>query len=168
MKDLIYSKIKKGLYAIEEDGRVWSYFAKKYMKTNLDKDGYLTLSLKNDRGGYSKFGIHRLLMIAYQPIENMEEMSVNHIDGNKLNNTLENLEWCAPEENTHLAWETKINECRGEKSGKSKLTEEEAKAIIRLKKEGKTYTQIMEEVPKATKNIINSIVNGRTWRHLPR
>jgi len=92
MKDIIYPKIKEGLYAIEEDGRVYSYSSNKYMKTSIDKDGYITISLRNTLGGYSHFGIHRLLMITYFPIDNMEEMTVNHIDGNKFNNSFDNLE----------------------------------------------------------------------------
>ena len=99
MKDIVYSKIKPGLYAIEEDGRVWSYFSKRYMKVKEDKDGYFALSLKNNQGGYSKFGVHRLLMIAYNPIENMEDLQINHKDGNKKNNSLSNLEWVTSQEN---------------------------------------------------------------------
>ena len=50
----------------------------------------------------------------------------------------------------------------------NKITEEEAKKIISLFKKGKKPAQIIEEVPNATKNIINSITHNRTWRHLPR
>lgn len=115
MKDINYSKIKKSLYAIEEDGRVWSKYNKKYMKTSIDKDGYATISLKNDRNGYSRFGVHRLLMIAYCPVNNMEEMQVNHKDGNKLNNSLFNLEWVTCKENLKHARENGLNNVFGKK-----------------------------------------------------
>lgn len=171
MKDLNYSKIKKGLYAIEEDGRVYSKTIKKYMKTSIDKDGYSTISLKNDRNGYSHFGIHRLLMIAFNPIENMENMQVNHLDGDKTNNNLNNLEWCTTEENLKHARSNHLNEVfgkKGEQHINSKIIEKEAKKIIELHKKGIKPRDILKEVPNASKNIINSIVHNRTWKHLPR
>ena len=133
MKDIIYSKIKPNLYAIEKDGRVWSKFSKKYMKTSIDKDGYSTISLKNDRNSYSHFGIHRLLMIAYCPIDNMEQMQVNHIDGNKQNNNLSNLEWVTCEENLLHARVNHLNNTFGQKGEvhpNRKISEKEARQII--------------------------------------
>ena len=168
MKDIHYSKIKSGLYAIEENGEVYSYTKKDYMKTSIDKDGYVTISLKNQNNGYSHFGIHRLLMIAYKPVQNMEELTVNHIDGNKLNNSLDNLEWCTASENTYLAHKTNLNNTRGEHHGKAKLSEKQAKRVIQMIKEGKGTKEIRKEIPFITKNIVNSIKHNRTWKHLPR
>lgn len=171
MKDIIYSKIKPNLYAIEEDGRVWSKTTHKYMKTSIDKNGYPTISLKNDRNGYSHFGIHRLLMIAFSPIENMENMQVNHIDGNKLNNNLSNLEWVTCEQNLKHVRENHLNNTFGQKGAvhpNSKITEQEAKLIIQLHEEGFTRKEILSRVPNATKNIISSIIQNKTWKHLKR
>ena len=168
MKDIVYSKIKQGLYAIEKDGRVWSYSVNKYMKTSIDKDGYKTISLRNNNNGYSHFGIHRLLMITYFPISNMEEMTVNHIDGNKFNNSFENLEWVTANENTSLAHKTGLNLSKGETHGRAKLTEDQAKRVIKLIKEGKGTKEIQKEIPFITKNMVNQIKHNRTWKHLPR
>lgn len=171
MKDIFYYKIKEGLYAIEEDGRVWSYFSKRYMKVKEDKDGYLALSLKNNNGGYSRFGIHRLLMIAFCPVDNMENLQVNHIDGNKKNNNLNNLEWVTCEENLKHARENKLNTtfgAKGENHPNRRITEKEALKIIELNKQGYSKKEILEQVPNATRSIVNSIINNRTWKHLPR
>ena len=171
MKDIRYSKIKENLYAIEQDGRVWSYSAKKYMKLKEDKDGYFALSLKNNNGGYSKFGVHRLLMIAFNPIENMENMQINHKDGNKKNNSLENLEWVTCQENLAHARKTGLNKTFGQigiNHPNNKITEEEAKKIISLFNQGKTPSEILKQVPNATRSIVNSITHNRTWKHLPR
>lgn len=168
MKEIVYSKIKAGLYSIEPDGRVYSHSVNKYMVTKLDKDGYEAISLRNNTGGYSKFGIHRLLIITYCPIENTEEMTVNHIDGNKKNNTLENLEWVTASENTRLAHETKLNNSVGENHGRAKLTEEQAKQVIDFAKQGMTLREVQQEIPIVTKNMYNSIKHNRTWKHLPR
>lgn len=168
MVPIKYSKIKDGLYSIEEDGRVYSHYSKRYMKTSIDKDGYKTISLRNNTNGYSHFGIHRLLMITFRPITNMEEMSVDHIDGNKMNNSLNNLQWVTPEENTKLAYLTGLSNTKGENHGKSKITEEEALKIIALLKEGHKSSYIIKQIPSANKGIISSIKNNRTWKHLPR
>lgn len=45
------------------------------------------------------FMIHRLVLETFSPIENSEKYQVNHIDGNKMNNNLDNLEWVTPSEN---------------------------------------------------------------------
>ena len=43
--------------------------------------------------------VHRLVLSTFNPIDGMEKLDVNHIDGNKLNNRLDNLEWCTRSEN---------------------------------------------------------------------
>lgn len=168
MKTIEYIKIKKDRYGIEEDGRIYSYYTRKYMRTTLDKDGYRTLRLQNRKGGYSNFGVHRLLMITYRPIENMENMTVNHIDGNKLNNSLDNLEWVTVNENTRLAHQIGLHdEYKGEKSFFAVLTNEEASTVLALIQKGYKRSQIKKIVPKATNAIISQIKNGYTWKWLP-
>jgi DNA-binding transcriptional regulator YiaG len=44
--------------------------------------------------------VHRIVLSTFAPIENWEVLTVNHIDGNCLNNNLENLEWMSQSENT--------------------------------------------------------------------
>lgn len=165
-----YSKIKENLYSIEKDGRVYSHTAKKYMKTSFDKDGYITVNLRNNQNGYSHFAIHRLLMIAYKPILNMENMTVDHIDGNKYNNILENLQWVTASENTHLAHITGLNKSHGESHGRAKITEQEARKIIELLELGYSYDEILKEIPNnnLTKKIISKIKYNETWKFLPR
>ena len=170
LKDINYSKIKQNAYAIDEFGTVYSkYCGNRAMKTSIDKDGYLTITLKNDRNTYSHFGIHRLLLIAFRPVENMENLQVNHIDGNKLNNSLDNLEWCSCEENLRHARNTGLNKIFGQSGAKHithRISEEEAKLILQLHEQGKSNSEILKIVSNATKNIIAQIVNGRTWKYL--
>ena len=76
-------------YAIDAKGRVWSFrnnhrnFQIKRLKTQMDKDGYITVGLnKNSKLKIHK--IHRLLALAFIPNpDNLPE--VNHKDGNKQN-----------------------------------------------------------------------------------
>lgn len=73
----------------------------KMLTTFIDKHGYETLFIKN----YGSKLIHRLVAETFIPnIENKPQ--VNHIDGNKLNNNVSNLEWCTAKENINHGWKT--------------------------------------------------------------
>lgn len=77
------------------------------MKTN-SKDEYVSVSLCKDGCVYSAV-VHRLVATAFIPNpENKPQ--VNHIDGNKHNNAVENLEWVTDVENKHHAIETGLND----------------------------------------------------------
>lgn len=83
-------------YTITKDGKVYSNLSKKYLKTFI-RNGYETITIKK-----KNYKIHRLVALTYlTKIEGKD--FINHIDGNKLNNNLENLEWCTSKENTQHA-----------------------------------------------------------------
>ena len=75
----------------------------KIIKPVYDKScGYMIVTLIDDNGKRFNKRIHRLLMEAFVP--NPQGFKhINHIDGNKLNNSLSNLEWCTCKHNTNEA-----------------------------------------------------------------
>lgn len=168
LKPITYYKVKQGLYQIDENGNIWSNSSSKFMKTRLDKDGYVSLSLKNSDDRYSNFYIHRLMMTTFYPVEGMENLQVNHKDGNKLNNTFENLEQVTNQENLKHALDTGLRKIVGEEHPRCKITEKEAKQIIQMIKDGVRPCDIVRQIPNANKNIVNLIKLNKTWRHLPR
>jgi len=90
-------------YAINIDGDVLDTFTNTIVtKREIDSDGYDVVYIYNpDRVANRWTRVHRLLGFAWLPNTNFEEKPfINHIDGNKLNNSLENLEWCNQAENT--------------------------------------------------------------------
>jgi hypothetical protein len=91
----------EGLYAITKDGKVWSYpkyrHKGKFLIPYLRKDGYLSVGLFKDKKP-KRMSVHRLVALAY--IENHENKpEINHLDGNKSNNKVDNLEWVTSSEN---------------------------------------------------------------------
>ena len=90
----------EGIYQISSHGRVRSFKNGKIkiMKPRINDKGYNTACLRKD--GKSKYKlVHRLVAEAFIP-NNDGKPYVNHIDGNKLNNNINNLEWVTPSENT--------------------------------------------------------------------
>lgn len=86
-------------YYIQDDGYVYSGATNKILSTQLDKDGYAKVRMVDSDGNRHRFSIHRLVMENFKPVENMENLQVNHIDGNKQNNNISNLEWVTCEGN---------------------------------------------------------------------
>ena len=68
----------------------------KPIKLSPNKFGYLRFTVKKDSITKS-LHVHRVVLLTFNPID--KEKQVNHIDGNKSNNRLENLEWCTDSEN---------------------------------------------------------------------
>lgn len=79
-------------YLISDDGQLWSERSQKFLKPSLTRYGYYkyTISINNQR---KTFFAHRLVAIAFIPNPN-NLPQVNHKDENKLNNHVDNLEWC--------------------------------------------------------------------------
>lgn len=84
-------------YLIEKDGRVFSLKTKKWLKASVGNQGYYGIELANDKG-HKRLSVHRLVALTYIPNPN-NLPQVNHKDENKLNNDVNNLEWCTRQYN---------------------------------------------------------------------
>ena len=95
-----------GLYIISSTGNVYSHISKKQLKPLLSSTGYYNVQLyKNSKA--KAFLIHILVATAFigpKP----KGYEVNHIDGNKLNNSVDNLEWVTRKRNTRHAIENNL------------------------------------------------------------
>lgn len=81
----------------------------KQKSIKLNKYGYLTVYLtKNDV--IKTCVVHRLVALAFIPNPNPENNTINHIDGNKTNNRIENLEWLSLSDNVKHQWRTGLGE----------------------------------------------------------
>ena len=91
----------------------------KLLKPNINEDGYASTTLRNDEGKKT-FRIHRLVAREFIPNPENKE-TVNHIDGNKLNNRVENLEWNTREENMQHAYKIGLKKSNNIMATSSKM-----------------------------------------------
>ena len=157
-------------YTIDTDGNVYSKRSNKYLKPQTDKYGYYKLGLRQNKK-QRFFFLHRLIAQAFIPNPNNYPV-VNHIDGNKKNNSIENLEWCTYQENTNHAYRTGIFKAKGavhigEKNPNKKLTEQDVLDILKLKKEGLQLKNVYEKYKEKIKlKGFKQVWYRDTWKYL--
>lgn len=90
---------------ISRTGRVWSTTYDKELRPHLTNRGYLRVNLSKDKT-VKRVSVHRLVAEAFIP--NPGNLpAVDHIDGNKLNNHVENLQWITQSDNTRKSYKGK-------------------------------------------------------------
>lgn len=108
MKQVFVDNIGTSYY-ITKDGKCYNSNTNKWLKGQKNpKTGYFSYMLTMPNGKKKRCAAHRLVALAYLPRENKNKNQINHIDGNKLNNNLDNLEWVSPQENQQHALEQEL------------------------------------------------------------
>lgn len=158
-------------YCITKDGRVWSIPRNGtkggWLKLRVRKHGYLEAFLRRNNERFYKT-VHRLVLETYIgpcPVG----MESRHLNGNRLDNRLENLVWGTPSENTFDAIRHRTHRSvhqNGEKNLMAKLTEEKVEVILYLYKIAKFSLADLAWQFDVTPSNIWSICTGKTWNHL--
>ena len=150
-------------YMITSYGRVFNKFTNSYMSPGVSGAGYNFLELATSHGP-QMVQIHRLVLKAFNPIDNDTNFVVNHKDGNKLNNKLSNLEWVTRSMNAIHAFEHNLMP-RGEKCSWAKLTEQDVRNICIDILNGERNIDIADKY-KISASIVNHIKRKDTWKHI--
>ena len=156
-----------GKYAVSDCGQIVNCLTGRVLKpdqttTNRGKrQTYYRVNLFANNRGY-KFAVHRLVAMAFLPNPD-KKPEVNHIDGNRHNNHVSNLEWVTRKENSlHSTQILKKNIGSAVKS--SKLKEEDVKEIVKLLED--TPIKEIASVYKVTYDCIWRISKGFNWSHV--
>ncbi len=158
-----------GAYEVSNLGRVATHVAGRFRSVNrimnpgLKGNGYLKVSL-GGRSAHKNHYIHRLVLQAFCPDSNGKP-DVNHKDGNKLNNRLENLEWVSRSENMQHAMRIGLWSSVGTNNPQAILTPSNVKAIRQYLSEGKRYAELAK-LFGVCRGVIGNINNGKSWRHV--
>lgn len=137
------------------------------LKWTVGTSGYPTTHIYNEVPERHTVMIHRLVAKHFlDPVEGKD--FVNHIDGDKTNNHISNLEWVTKSENTIHAMENKLLLNCGEDNKCSKLTLDEVKLIVELyNNQGKPKCWSHEKLGKmfnVSGSTIGDTINGRKWK----
>ena len=115
-------------------------------------------------GKRTRARVHRLVAKAF--CENYSEnLSVNHIDGNKQNNNAANLECISLADNTRHQWATGLADLRGEKQPNSKLTSKQVLYIRKMLAQG-IAAHTLAVLCGVSSGCIDQIKSGKKWAHL--
>ena len=132
----------------------------KILKPNLGSRGRLTVALTNN-GVSRSFHIHCLVALAFLG-DRPPGKTINHIDYDKLNNNVDNLEYITHSENILHAYQHGFVGGRGERQGQAKLTEHDVR-LIRKSPLGSTALGLHYGVARGT---IKCIRNFATWKQV--
>lgn len=157
----------EGLYAVSNHGRVMRtkdsrHMGKGAINTARIRSGYWAVTLFS-HGSRKSFSVHRLVARAF--LGEPTARTVNHIDGNKLNNHADNLEYATYTENMRHAFKTGLyGNRKGENNNMSKLTRDQVDEIrYRYETENITQSELAKQYGMGSRGI-SDIITGRNWK----
>jgi hypothetical protein len=157
-----------GYYHVSNNGRIMStrnFFKERgviILKQYLSRN-YLFVALNGCSLKKKQYYTHRLVATAF--ISNPENKTqVNHKDGNKENNCVENLEWCTPYENTRHSNENGLVNITGENNTSCKLTSLQVLEIFNSNVSSKKICLLYN----TTAANVRKIRNGLIWNDVTR
>lgn len=161
--------IESGKYKIDDEGKLWRL---KGGKTNRDikpklsgrkmPNGYIQVRVSHKGKIYHCY-LHRIIWIYYNG-DIPKGLQINHIDGDKSNNTLNNLRLATPSQSKKYAVKS-IGCWEGVRNGMAKLTKENVLQIRELAITNTTHKDIAESFGMSQSHI-SDIIHQRSWKHI--
>lgn len=159
--------MKKGIYyslndyIVTKNGDIINRHNGRKLKPQPNGKGYLRIVI-----GKKRYFVHRLVAQKYIP--NIQgKPQINHKDGNKLNNCVENLEWVTNQENRNHAVAKGLH-LYGDKCSYSKLGSKQVLEILELVRENKYTIKEIAKKFNVSRATVTDIKSNKTWKQLKR
>lgn len=151
-------------YEASSLGRIRNRKTLRVLKTFVNNMGYERVGIRDSKSAKTAY-VHRLVAMSF--IKNsLNKSDVNHIDGNKLNNELSNLEWASSSENNQHARDSGLHSGIGETHYLSVLTESDVKNIRKIYSERNISQNKIAIMFNVSHGTIWAILNGKTWKNI--
>jgi hypothetical protein len=171
---IIYPKIKNN-YMISSHGRVLNLENNKILKHIIEPRGYHCVTLYFKLGGHKRFYIHDLVAKGFIPNKDKAKNQVNHLNGDKSGNYMENLEWTTNLDNIHHAISTGLRKSLyGENHPKNKYSRDFISKICELLEKNFSPRKILKQLNincigkeyHQYKRLIKHIKNREQWKEV--
>jgi hypothetical protein len=129
-----FGRVRRDAYTLTRSDGQTRKMPTRFFGGNLSPNGYLYVSLKPHRDAAA---VHALVASAFLCEKPKSARTVNHKDGNKLNNRLENLEWATYQENNRHARKLLLNRQHGERCNLTKYSDDVVDAVRILADSGR-------------------------------
>lgn len=152
-------------YEVSIDGVVRNKVTGRLLKYDISNCGYARATLCESNIP-KKFSVHRLVAETF--LDKPHAMYiVNHIDGNKLNNKLSNLEWVSMSTNLQHAMDTGLSKIGSDRRS-ALINEDAVHEVCKMFCQGATRGEMLDAGihPELKKHMVDNIRRRRTWKHV--
>lgn len=164
-KDYYYKGIKTK-YMVSNKGNVYSNISKKVLKPGLSQQGYLRIGIYLPTHETKRLSVHVMVLETFVGPKPSDDYQVDHIDGDKTNNNVNNLEWVTPSENISRAFKNGLKEAiKGSDHPVSVYTENQIHNACKLLESGLTIPEVADKV-NIPKSYLYNIAKGKHWNHI--
>ena len=166
-------------YEVFEDGRIYSYKYKKFLKPCQNKDGYQVVNLYNNEGKRKNYLLHRVIYETFSGSPIPEWMQINHLNETKTSNFYANLQLVSPKENCNFGTRNKRIGKSNSKSLKNNPNRSKAvgaykngelvmtfQSVNEAMRQGFNKSHISECCCNCYNREGNNVYKGFTWKYL--
>ncbi len=171
-KELIFPDIRP-LYEISSFGRVRRKSDKRLLALQTSEKGYIMVGLMSEKKGrQATKKLHRIVAYNFLGVEEFDTKTVNHINGDKTDNSIFNVEYVSFAENIKHSYDNGLNTPRkGTLNGMNKYSLESIERACVLLKEGKLSVpkivdRIKEEGGNISFHVVHDIKRGKVWKEV--